>query len=141
MGVEQQHLSGRAIAILEMIAAGSSYDQILLADRELTYYDIFDAAREALDLSVTGSPRKNPAYGVEAVRVEHPRAYTPWTENDDAELRDMVRGGLTVAQIANRLQRQRSAIRSRISKLDLVGDLSEHEQAELRRISALDPKE
>ena len=127
------HLSHQAMIVLEMIAAGSSYEQILSAHPHLTYLDIFDAAREALDLSVVEKPA--------AFRPSTPPAHQPWTDAADRLLRHLAGRGLTVAQIANRLQRQRSAIRSRIIKLNLVELLSPHEQSELHRISALDPKE
>jgi len=82
-----------------------------------------------------------PAYNVAEIRTRHGRAYERWTTGDETLLTQLLRRGLTVAQIAGRLQRQRSAIRSRILKLNLVQHLSEHEQAELHRISALDPKD
>jgi hypothetical protein len=43
-------LSERTRGILGLIAEGRSYDQILQQRPELTYFDIFAAAREALDL-------------------------------------------------------------------------------------------
>lgn len=43
-------LSERARGILGLIAEGRSYDQILQQHPELTYFDIFAAAREALEL-------------------------------------------------------------------------------------------
>lgn len=49
-------LSPRARGILEKIAAGKSYEQILAADPGLSYLDIFAAAREALRR--TGAKRK-----------------------------------------------------------------------------------
>jgi hypothetical protein len=141
MPERDSHLSDQATAVLEMIAAGSSYEQILSAYPHLTYMCIFDAAREALDLSVIGSEPQKPAYRVADIRTKHARAYERWTEADDDHLRRYIQAGQTVAQIAHRLQRQRSAIRSRIAKLNLVDQLSPHEQSELHRISALDPKE
>src|SRR5688500_8256327 len=44
-------LSERTRAILGLIAEGRSYDQILQQHPELTYFDIFAAAREALELT------------------------------------------------------------------------------------------
>jgi hypothetical protein len=136
-------LSERATKVLEMIAAGSTYDQFLSAFPDLTYLDIFDAAREALDLSVAAAEDSTPkpAYSVAEIRTRCPRACERWSEADDALLGKLARSGTSVARIANRLQRQRSAIRSRILKLDLIEVLSPHEQAELRRISTLDPKD
>ena len=127
--------------MLEMIALGYTYEQILAAYPNLTYLNIFDAAREALDVSRLEPPPKAPVYTYDEVRQQHAKAYMRWTSDEDESLRRMVEGGLTVAQIANRLQRQRSAIRSRIVKLNLVSGLSPLEQSELERISKLDPKE
>jgi hypothetical protein len=53
-------LSEQATMILQLIAAGRSYDQILQQHPELTYFDIFAAAREALDLDET-APIRPPA--------------------------------------------------------------------------------
>ena len=44
-------LSATTTRILGLIAEGRSYDQILHQHPELTYFDIFAAAREALDLA------------------------------------------------------------------------------------------
>ncbi len=120
-----------------MIAAGSTYEQILSAYPDLTYLDIFRAAEEALNASVQNPP--TPAYQVIDIRKSYPRAYEKWTESDDRQLRSFIEGRLTVAQMAGRLQRQRSAIRSRIRKLNLVEQLSPKERARLIRISKLDP--
>jgi hypothetical protein len=133
----ERQLSPKAIAVLEMIAAGCSYEQILSAYPDLTYLDIFRAASEALD--TMSQQRTGPSSQFADVRKSHPRAYEKWTDNEERQLRGLVDSGLTVAQIANRLQRQRSAIRSRITRLDLVGRLSPKEQSELYRISKLDP--
>jgi len=131
-------LTAKSAAVLEMIAAGSTYEQILTAYPDLTYLDIFRAAEEALDVS-TARTQANPAYQVADIRRSYPRAYEKWTESEERQLRELINNGLTVAQIGNRLQRQRSAIRSRITKLNLIGELSPHEQHELSRISRLDP--
>jgi hypothetical protein len=51
-------LSETAATVLRLIAAGRSYDQILQQHPELTYFDIFAAAREALDFSETAAARQ-----------------------------------------------------------------------------------
>jgi len=135
------HLSHQAVLVLEMIAAGSSYEQILAALPHLTYIDIFDAAREALDLSVIDRNPPKVTEGFASIRAAHPRAYERWTDADDNLLRRLAGDGISVARIANRLQRQRSAIRSRLLKLNLDGLLNPSEQSELHRISELDPKD
>lgn len=127
-------LSSRAVAVLEMIAAGCGYEQILAAHPDFTYFDIFAGAQEALDAHVCRPhPATCPTFRLAEVRTRHRRAYERWTDGEDCRLREYVRAGETVARIAGRLQRRRSAIRSRIVKLDLVGALSSKEQARLRR--------
>ena len=138
MGENVQKLSQKAIAVLEMIAAGSSYEQILAACPHLTYLDIFHAATEALDLASIQETAM-PSHPMADIRKTYPRAYEKWTDEEQNRLRVLIDSGLTVAQISHRLQRQRSAIRSRIVKLDLAKRLSPEEQSELVRISKLDP--
>jgi hypothetical protein len=53
-------LSDQATTILELIAEGRSYDQILQRHPDLTYLDIFAAARAALKLRRTAGPRAVP---------------------------------------------------------------------------------
>lgn len=128
-------LSASAVNVLEMIAAGSTYEQILAAFPDLTYVDIFESAQEAVDLLATSNlPR--PAYTVEEKRARHARAYEKWTDAEDESLRRMIRAGATVAQCAGRLQRNRGGIRARIVKLNLIDHLRPEERARLLRILA-----
>jgi len=53
-----QQLSSESIAVLEMIAGGSTYEQILSAYPNLAYPDIFRAASEALDVMSQRSTNK-----------------------------------------------------------------------------------
>ncbi len=115
-----------------MVAAGSTYEQILAANPELTYLDIFHAAKEALAIS-SGIQRRSKSTLAQK-RERYPRAYEKWTDEEDGTLAKWVRGGLTVARIAGRLERNRGAIRSRIIKLNLVDDLVPEERERLRRI-------
>ena len=57
------------------------------------------------------------AYSVAKIREQHPRAYQPWNEEEDEHLRRMARTGVSSAEIATSLGRQRSAIESRLRKL------------------------
>lgn len=114
-------LSSKSIAVLEMIAAGHSYEQILAHYPGFTYRDIFDAAAEALN----PPPRES---AMHRVKARHARAYEPWSPEEESELRRMLAEGQTVASIAGALKRQRSAIRSRIRQLGLMHLLSDKEQ-------------
>lgn len=57
---------------------------------------------------------------MQEIQAEHPRAYGKWSEDEDAQLSNLFRAGRTAVQIAAVLQRQPSAIRSRLGKLNLV---------------------
>jgi hypothetical protein len=109
--------SERTRTILEAIAKGHSYEQILVQDPAFTYHDIFHAAAEALQLASATAPSK--AYDLTEIRQDHPRAYEPWTPEDDNQLRQLFHAGVSQEQMSKALQRQCSAIRSRLMKLHL----------------------
>jgi DNA-binding NarL/FixJ family response regulator len=117
MATEPKSLSPRSATILRLIAAGHSYEHILAADPELTYLDIFAAAREALE--VAGQTDGAYAGRLAAIQERHPRAYAPWSSEEDLQLRQLVEAGQSVEEISARLQRQPSAIRSRVQRLGL----------------------
>lgn len=117
MSKDRDKLSADAVAILEMIADGYSYEQILGARPNLTYLDIFAAAQSALD--VIGAADGRYAERLKKIREQHPRAYEKWTEEEEAALMQLVRDGRQVAEIAELLQRQKGAIGSRMVRLGL----------------------
>lgn len=124
-------LSAKTIAVMEMIAQGNSYEQILRARPELTYRDIFGAAREVLTEAARPESSR-----LEKIRRRHPRAYEKWAPEEESQLEKLILEGHTVAGIAGRLKRQRGAIRIRIMRLGLVEKLSTKEQERLKRILA-----
>ena len=112
-------LSEKSRAILQAIAEGHSYEQILVQDLAWTYHDIFQAAAEALEAPQATNEVKS--YDVEEIRQEHPRAYEKWSAQEDEQLSGLCRNGKSVKEIAATLHRQEGAIRSRLVKLNLVG--------------------
>jgi len=50
-------------------------------------------------------------------RRQFPNAYKSWTPEEDRELLKLVEEGMRVAEIAERLGRNKGAIRSRLKKL------------------------
>lgn len=60
-----------------------------------------------------------PVYSVYACRQEHPNAFDPWTEEADAELRQMWSQGSSVTDIAKHFGRKGSAVIVRLKKLGL----------------------
>ncbi|HUY90085.1 MAG TPA: hypothetical protein VMV10_15215 [Pirellulales bacterium] len=108
-------LSEKSIKVLGHIADGHSYAQIVDGHDGITYHDIFHAAEEALRLN--SSPKDYQAR-LAQIKSRYPRAYEPWTSVDDAELAAMYKAGHRLQAIAERFQRQPSAIRSRLTKLN-----------------------
>ncbi len=53
------------------------------------------------------------------IKAAYPRAYEYWSEDEDNRLIQLARLGQNVPEIADQLQRQPGAIRSRIKKLDI----------------------
>jgi DNA-binding NarL/FixJ family response regulator len=127
--MESTALSEKSRAILEMIAKGHSYEQILVQELAWRYQDIFEAAAEALALAGSALPasvtRTRPisadgkAYHLDEIRQTHPHAYEKWTTADDERLRQLSSEGKSVKEMADALQRQPGAIRSRLGKLGL----------------------
>lgn len=146
-------LSPKSACVLEMIAEGHAYSQILEQYPALTFHDIFEAADEALRLlHVLESQRKSArgntapsapakktladsiARAVESedpirqawaerlieLRAKRPRAYEPWSDEEDTRLAAFFDAGHSPGAIAERLQRQGSAIRSRLRKLGKI---------------------
>ena len=112
-------LTDKSRTILEAIAKGHTYEQILVQELAWTYHDIFQAAAEALE--ATGSSTPAQAYSVEEIRHDHPKAYEKWDAAQDAQLRQLFREGRTVAHIAAMMKRQPGGITSRLAKLGLAG--------------------
>ena len=104
--------------MLELIAEGHTYDQILAIQPTLTYMDIFKAAREALDIAeeATSGYTKRLAQ----IRRSHSRAYEKWTTEEEDRLVQLFRSNRTVEDIAPLLQLQPSAIRSLMMRLGLI---------------------
>jgi hypothetical protein len=115
-----RQMTERSRAILQSIVDGKSYEQIISSGAADCYPEIFKAAAEALALA--GQPREKAAHDdrLVAIRQKYPRAYKKWTPEEDAQLTDLFRSGSEAKDIAGILQRQPSAISSRLIKLGLV---------------------
>jgi DNA-directed RNA polymerase specialized sigma24 family protein len=111
-------LNKKSRAILEAIAEGHSYEQILLHKPELSYNDIFRAAAETLEC--LDQPEQGKSYSIEEIRQKHLRAYEKWSVEEDTQLTELFRSRMSVAEIAKKLQRQSGAIHSRLAKLNLI---------------------
>lgn len=101
-------------AILAMLSEGLSTQQILRQNAPLTPLDIQSAAAEALAMLEAGESR---AQRVARVRRVHPRAFEPWSDEDDADLAENFRAGARVADLARATGRPPGAVRMRLEKL------------------------
>ena len=125
-------LSEKSRLVLSLIAEGRGYDHIVNVETDISYFDIFRAAEEAL--CVDGAPakpetssgnsgdvRKSRAANdfVARAREAFPNAYVPWTKADEAQLTAMRAAGAKVVVMAEHFQRQPGAIRARLRKLGI----------------------
>ena len=118
MNKRRRQLSSKSVGVLQRIAEGHTYEKILAISSELTYLDIFDAAREAVDMATEG--RIDYERQLAETRKAHPRAYEKWTHEEEHKLTQLLRSGVHVNEIAVQLQRKPGAIVSRMLKLNLV---------------------
>lgn len=63
------------------------------------------------------------SYGerLERIRQRYPKTYTPWTEEEDLNLKEMYDRETSVKKLADKFSRQPGAIRSRLKKIGLTG--------------------
>jgi len=66
------------------------------------------------------STTSNKSYNVDEIRKTCPNAYKPWTEGEDAKLREAYEKNLSLDDIANQFGRNKGSIRSRLIKLKLI---------------------
>ncbi|MCK4342688.1 MAG: hypothetical protein KAY37_13305 [Phycisphaerae bacterium] len=114
---ERKRLSEKSVMVLSLIADGHSYSQIVDGHAGISYLDIFAAAEEALQLSESQSDYHA---RMAEIKKRHPRAYEKWEAEEDERLTGLIRAGEPVMAIAQRFERQPSAIRSRLAKLNLT---------------------
>ena len=88
-----------------------------------------------MELALEEAKPHGQAYTVEEKRERYPRAYEKWTDSEDAEFEAIGQiwcdGRPNCAVTPTEI---RAAIRSRIMKLGLVGDLLPKEQTRFQRI-------
>ena len=87
--------------------------------RRLPYLSDKDVKRLKKYLKAYKKLVGEPLYSIYAARQENPNAYDPWTEEADAELRQMWSEGTSIADIADHFGRKQSAIIVRMKKLVL----------------------
>ena len=87
--------------------------------RRLPYLSDKDVKRLKKYLKAYKKLIGEPVYSIYAARQENPNAYDPWTEEADAQLRQMWEEGISVAEIAQHFGRKQSAVIVRMKKLGI----------------------
>lgn len=120
--------------VLKLISEGYSYSRILSANPALTMGDIMATADLAcqvilqledehnnvvLNQGIKFTLSQGKFVSLEKLREKFPRAYNPWTANEDNQLVEMVKRGVKPADMARILRRQPGAIHARLEKLSL----------------------
>ncbi len=59
-------------------------------------------------------------YSVMSIRAKHPKAYTPWRDQEIQQLKEYHQAGKGVQEISKLLGRQPGAIRARLEKINLI---------------------
>jgi len=113
-------LSPKSRSVLELLAKGHSYDQLMREDPSLSYFDLAQAASEALSVSQKGGTAKPYTARLAKIKESYPRAYERWTPAEESDLRRMFEAGDSPRCIARALKRQPSALRTRLVKLGLI---------------------
>ncbi len=87
--------------------------------RRLPYLSDKDVKRLKKYLKAYKKLIGEPVYSIYAARQENPNAYDPWTEEADAELKEMWSEGTSLPDIAAHFGRKQSAIITRMKKLGI----------------------
>lgn len=95
----------------EFISAIREYVQSSPADEQADTYTIHE--------SNSAFRNQTKSYDVDAIRTRHPRAYQPWTNEEEEELARLYHAGSSTMEMAARLERQPGGIRSRLKRLSL----------------------
>ncbi|HUR70011.1 MAG TPA: hypothetical protein VM370_12260 [Candidatus Thermoplasmatota archaeon] len=106
-------------AILYLLYEGRTFDEIFQLHPNLTVLDVSRAAGEglrALEEEAKARPETREER-IARVRLRHARAFTPWTEDEDARLALRWREGASIAELSRALERPRGALTMRLEKV------------------------
>jgi len=105
-------------------AGAATADDIGSTKRDVNHLSRHRTGASSLPAPGLASTRRTPdtpsEHAFDALRARHANAYMPWTEGEEALLRQRVRAGMTVKQIADLHGRKVNAICSRLKKLGLM---------------------
>ena len=134
-GVRFLHLlfaTGGATVELATKLLRKQYGSLLIAMKQMNH-DRGEPRREAIPSELKVRPAsptesvRTPRWSAERlveIRMKHPRAYEKWSPEEDGKLKSLFQAGVGTKQMARDLQRQPSAISSRLSKLGIAEERS-----------------
>jgi hypothetical protein len=95
-------------------------DRILFEGDQLIFLRDGEVSAElpATAIREIALPRKT--YSIQEIRTDHPKAYEPWTPEEEQRLRKLHKANMPINDIAKQLGRQTGSIQSRLGRLDLA---------------------
>lgn len=104
--------------ILRMLSEGRTQEEVLRLRPELTKEDLAAAAAAALEAMEGAKERRGESRQerVARLRQTHPRAYEPWTDEEDARLLRRHDEGARIAELAREMGRPPAAVRARLDR-------------------------
>ena len=90
---------------------GLKLDELLTVNKRLTEFQISLLKRGLIEGKLDT---------LEKIRLQYPRAYEKWADDEDTRLQEGYNKGLSVPQLSETFRRQPGAIRSRLRKLGLM---------------------
>ncbi len=115
--VKENAGGGRFVSLRELRAGAEDERSRILVD-EAFVPALLRALRGVAAFLRDERPRKSAPSATRAERRQaHPRAYEPWTDEEEQQLKEGHARGCGVGELARQLQRKPSAVRSRLHKL------------------------
>jgi DNA-binding NarL/FixJ family response regulator len=104
------------------------YDEALRLVNQLSHHELIEL-RQYIDILIrydadnTEIKPPEPTHPqqlsyMEQSKQKHPRAYQPWTDAEEAQMLYLIKMGKSVNEVATILERQPSAIESRLRKIE-----------------------
>lgn len=115
--------------ILKCLAEGLTVEQMLSRHAQLDYREVAQIAcgllrgysrRDADRLPQEVRLWKQTRHCLKRIKERYPKAYTPWTDDEQDILRREYMAGLSIWQLSDRLDRQPGSIKKQLVRLGLI---------------------
>lgn len=119
--VKKSENGGLYLSVSESKRTDDGFEKykILIFEEDIKdFKKLFNRAVKKLE-KLTDPENEKKSYTLDNVREQHPKAYRPWSTEDDEKLEDLFCEGKTIKELAATFERKEGAITSRIKKLEL----------------------